>query len=233
MDELSATSSLNFPTPRSLSNSEDVIKEIKSWIQLDVHSKFHEDAVKHIESIVVRQLSCLETTLVERQYVKVVLEMWLKGSLRKAADYLRDETIDISTQMAALLLELNSISSFEGIGLKLSAATCHLTALCDGGCQYLKLILDQVDLFKNTPRFAVLVASYFKQFKMSCIDKVFCRCMDDIGKDQINYEENREFIKKLVDTLTSCSNLTGSESPECLDQLKSEKEWTLKLQVLA
>ncbi|KAI9551245.1 hypothetical protein GHT06_006396 [Daphnia sinensis] len=263
------------PTPKSLNNSDDVIEHIRSWIQqLDTKSKMHEDAVKHIESFVDRQISCLESTVVERQYVKVVLEMWLRKSLRKAFDYLNDETIDISVEMPTLLKELNSINSFEDIGLTLNDAACQLmTNLCDAGCQYLQLILDQVDLFKNTPRFSVLVASYFKQFKASCIGKVFSRCLDDVGKDQTNGKRNRELIvalnvllqaasedvgiqnvleksftgkdvkdfddangkdliNQLVESFESCSVTSKNESSEWLNELKSEKEWEPKLQVL-
>ncbi|KAI9563930.1 hypothetical protein GHT06_011398 [Daphnia sinensis] len=203
----------NTPTPKSLNNSDDVIKHIRSWIQqLDTKSKMHEDAVKHIESFVDRQISCLESTVVERQYVKVVLEMWLRKSLRKAIDYLNDETIDISVEMPTLLKELSSINSFEDIGLKLKEAACQLTNLCDPGCQYLQLILDQVDLFKNTLRFSVLVASYFKQFKASCIDKVFSRCLDDVGKDQTNGKRNRELIVTLNALLQVASKDVGIQN---------------------
>ncbi|KAI9551247.1 hypothetical protein GHT06_006398 [Daphnia sinensis] len=163
----------------------------------------HEDAVKHIESFVDRQISCLESTVVERQYVKVVLEMWLRKSLRKAIDYLNDETIDISVEMPTLLKELNSINSFEDIGLKLNEAACQLTNLCDPGCQYLQLILDQVDLFKNTLRFSVLVASYFKQFKA---------CLDDVGKDQTNGMRNRELIVALNALLQVASEDVGIQN---------------------
>ncbi|XP_057378898.1 uncharacterized protein LOC130700926 [Daphnia carinata] len=274
MDEKSSTESSNTPTSKSLNNSDDVIEHIRNWIQTDDKPKMHEDAVKHIESFVDRKISCLESTLVERQYVKVVLEMWLRKSLRKAADYLIDEAIDISVEMPILLKELNSINSFEDIGLKLNEATCQLTNLCDGACQYLQLILNQVDLFKNTPRFSVLVSSYFKQFKESCIGKVFSRCLDDVTKDQLNgkrnwkfivalnallqvasgdlriqnvLEENftgkdakdfddangQEVINQLVDIFANCSDATENESSKWLNQLKSEKEWTPKLQVLA
>uniref|UniRef100_A0A0P5APT5 Helicase c-terminal domain containing protein n=1 Tax=Daphnia magna TaxID=35525 RepID=A0A0P5APT5_9CRUS len=272
-DEKNFAESSNVPTPKSLNNSDDVIEEIRSWIQLDVKSKFHEDAVKFIESVVVRHLSSLENTVVERLYVKVVLEMWLRKSLGKTVDYLNDETIDISVEMPTLLKELNSINSFEDIGLKLNETTCQLTNLCDTGCQYLKLILDQVDLFKNTPRFSVLVDSYIKQFKASCIDKVFSRCLDDVAKDHMNGKRNwqfivalnevlqvatedvamqnvleeiftgkdvknfddvsgQELINKLVEIFSSCSDATKNESSEWVNKLKSEKEWTRKLQVL-
>ncbi|KAK4027163.1 hypothetical protein OUZ56_016175 [Daphnia magna] len=274
MDEKNSTESSNIPTSKSLNNSNDVIEKIRSWIQSDVKSKFHEDAVKYIKSVVVRDLSSLENTLVEILYVEVVLEMWLENSLRKTDDYLNDETIDISVEMPILLKELNSINSFEDIGLKLNETTCQLTNLCDTGCQYLQLILNQVDLFKNTPRFSVLVASYFKEFKASCVEKVFSRCLDDVGKDQTNGKRNRELIatlnalfqdasedvkkfqkikkvleekftgkdvkdfddtngkdliNRLVEIFASCSDATKNES---LNQLKSEKEWAPKLEVL-
>ncbi|KAI9563735.1 hypothetical protein GHT06_011199 [Daphnia sinensis] len=197
MDEKSASSSSGIPTPTSLNNNDDVIEQIRSWIQFDVRSKFNEDAAKYIESVVGRDLSSLEKTVVERQYVKVVLEMWLRKSLRKAVEFLKDDTIDISVGMPSLLKELNSINSFEDIGHKLNETACQLENLCDAGCQYLKLILDQVDIFKNTPRFSVLIASYFKQFKASCIEKVFSRCLDDIAKDHINGKRNQQFIVAL------------------------------------
>ncbi|KAI9563936.1 hypothetical protein GHT06_011404 [Daphnia sinensis] len=212
MDGKKCTEISNTPTSKSLNNSDDVIEHIRSWIQLDTKSKMHEDAVKHIESFVDRQISCLESTVVERQYVKVVLEMWLRKSLRKAIDYLNDETIDISVEMPTLLKELNSINSFEDIGLKLNEAACQLTNLCDPGCQYLQLLLDQVDLFKNTLRFSVLVASYFKQFKASCIDKVFFRCLDDVGKDQTNGMRNRELIVALNALLQVASEDVGIQN---------------------
>ncbi|XP_059352805.1 LOW QUALITY PROTEIN: uncharacterized protein LOC130700691 [Daphnia carinata] len=274
MDEKNSTESSNTPTPTtSLNNSDDVIEHIRNWIQLDAKPKMHENAIQHIESFVDRKISCLESTLVERQYVKVVLEMWLRKGLRKAVGYLNDETIDISVEMPTLLEELNSINSFEDIGLKLNEATCQLTNLCKAGCQYLQLILNQVDLFKNTPRFSVLVSSYFKQFKEFCIGKVFSRCLDDVTKDQINDKRNCEFIvaqnvllkvatedlgiqnaleeyftgkdvkdfdgangqdliTQLMEIFASCCDTTVNESSTWLNQQKSEKEWTPKLQIL-
>ncbi|XP_045032570.1 uncharacterized protein LOC116927885 isoform X2 [Daphnia magna] len=197
LDEENATMSFNVPTPKSLNNNDEVTEQIRNWIQLDVGSKFHENAVKHIESVVKRQLSCLETTLVERQYVKVVLEMWLRKSLQNAVNYLNDQTIDFSVKMPKILKELNSINSFEGIGLKLKEGTCQLKDLSGEDRQYITLIIDQIDLFKNTPRFAALVGSYFQQFKAFCIGKVFSRCLDDIAKDQIDSKKNCEVILAL------------------------------------
>jgi hypothetical protein len=187
----------------SCSTAEDVLDEIKSWIQSNDSAKFYGYAVDHVKSKVKRDLFCLEATWVERQYVKIVLEMWLRESLERSFQYLEDEATDISTEMSVILDELNSINCFEDIRSKLNGATSRLKYWCDGGpldesphfkCQYLQLILEQRDLFSTMPRFVILVCSYLKQFKTLSIEKIFARCLNDIAKEETSEEKNLNFI---------------------------------------
>jgi hypothetical protein len=187
----------------SCSTAEDVLDEMKSWIQSNDSAKFYGYAVAHIKSKVKRDLLCLEATWVERQYVKIVLEMWLRESLKRAFQYLEDEATDISTEMSVILDELNSINCFEDIRSKLNGATSRLKYWCDGGpldesphfkCQYLQLILEQRDLFSTMPRFVILVSSYLKQLKTLCTEKIFARCLNDIAKEETSEEKNLNFI---------------------------------------
>lgn len=198
------------PTPASAgfcSTAEDVLDEIKSWIQSNDSAKFYGYAVAHIKSKVKRDLFCLEATWVERQYVKIVLEMWLRESLKRAFQYLEDEETDLSTEMSVILDELNLINCFEDIRSKLNGtATSRLKYWCDGGplhesphfkCQYLRLILEQRDLFSTMPRFVILVSSYLKQFKTLCTEKIFVRCLNDIAIEETSGEKNLNFILAL------------------------------------
>jgi hypothetical protein len=147
------------------STEQHVAEEMKKWVveelNADANTKLYEDAVNHVESIVRRQISFLETTWVERQYVKIVLEMWLRASFEKAFADLKEKSSDFNTQISELLQQLKLINSFEDIRLKLPAES-KLRDWC--GCRYLELILGQTSLFKTTPRFAILVPSYFQHF---------------------------------------------------------------------
>jgi hypothetical protein len=189
-----------------LRTDEDVAKELKRWISTgsDVGSKnFYRKAIEDIESKLNRPLSCLELTWFQRQYVITLLQLWLKKSLGKAFEYLNDEENDVS-QLSTILTQLNSINSFEDIrSIKLNDVESPLFNLCDGDCRYLKLILEQEDLFKNTPRFTAFVKCYLKQFKTSCIEKVFSRCLNDIVTDKTNGEIHGKFMVALNQFLSN------------------------------
>jgi hypothetical protein len=181
----------------------DLLEEIKNWIQSDDNesTKLYDDVVQHIESKIGRQLVCLEKSWSERQYVTVVMEMWMQKSFQKAFDYLDNKTTDISLEMSSLLTELHFIHSFEDIRRKL-AGESRLRYWCDGGCQYLQLILNQKDLFKTAHRFVIHVVSFFKHFKKSCTDKIFSRCMNDIAEDKDKGKKLLKFVSALDEFLT-------------------------------
>ena len=185
-------------------SAEEILKEIKNWMQSDGNEskKNYENLVKHIELTIGRQFTCLETTWVERQYVNAVLDTWMQKKFHKAFDYLENKTTYFSTEMSTFLSELDSIDSFDDIHSKLTDNS-RLRYWCDGGCQYLQLILDQKDLFKTTPRFVVLVANYFKHFKKSCTEKVlFSRCLNEFAMDKTRGEKCLKFISELDVFLT-------------------------------
>jgi hypothetical protein len=193
-----------------------VADKIREWVKElnpDVETKFYEDAVNHIESIVGRQISCLETTWVERQYVKIVLEMWLRASFEKAFADL-EKSSDFNTEISELLKQLKLIHSFEDI-LELPTES-KLRDWCD--CRYLELILDQTSLFKTTPRFAILVPSYFQHFKTSLTDQMLSRCRKDLTEDQIN------FISALNEFLAKAINRDHTRSQEILEDNFLENE---------
>jgi hypothetical protein len=196
-----------------------VAEEMKIWVaqQKNAETKTHffKDAVKHVELIVGRQISCLETTWVERQYVKIVLEMWLRASFEKAFADLDEKSSDFNTPIFELLHQLKLINSFEDIRLKLPAES-KLRDWCQ--CQYLELILDQTSLFKTTPRFAILVPSYFQHFKTSLTDKILSRCRKGLTQDQIN------FISALIDFLDKAIN-GATNFQDILDQTFLQNEF--------
>jgi hypothetical protein len=109
--------------------------------------------------------------------------MWLRASFVKAFAYLEDQSSDFNTQISELLHQLKLINSFEDIRLKLPAES-KLRDWCQ--CRYLQLILGQTSLFKTTPRFAILVSSYFQHFKTSLTDQILSQCRKGLTEDQTN-----------------------------------------------
>nr|CAH0102701.1 unnamed protein product [Daphnia galeata] len=202
---------------KTLTTKDDVAQEIKEWIEnveigQDGHDKSYFQALRYIELLYRRPLSYLELTWFQRQYVKTLLQLWLKKSLEKAFEYLNDEKNDVS-QLSTVLTQLNSINSFEDIRSKLKDAESPLFNWCDGDCRFLKLILEQKDLFKKTPRFPVFVNCYLKQFKTSCIEKVFSQCLGEIVDDPY-----KTFIANLNVFLSSVN-----EEKNLMDILEKEK----------
>jgi hypothetical protein len=181
-----------------------VADKIKEWVaqqtNAETQTHFFKDAISYIELIVGRQISCLETTWIERQYVKIVLEMWLRESFEKAFAYLEEKSFDFNTLTSELLKQLKLIHSFEDLKENSSKlpAESKLRDWCE--CRYLQLILGQKSLFKNTPRFAILVPSYFQYFKTSLTDQILSRSRKGLTEDQIN------FISALTDFLDKAIN---------------------------
>jgi hypothetical protein len=189
-----------------------VAVKIKEWLaqQTNAETKTHffKDAVKHIELIVGRQISCLETTWVERQYVKIVLEMWLHASFEN----------NFNTQISELLQQLKHINSFEDVEANSSklAAESKLRDWCE--CRYLQLILGQTSLFKNTHRFAILVPSYFQHFKTSLTDQILSRCRKGLTEDQTN------LLSALNEFLADAINRDHTRSQDSLEENFLENE---------
>ncbi|XP_045033162.1 uncharacterized protein LOC116927028 isoform X2 [Daphnia magna] len=191
---------------RRYESSEDIFPEILSWIQdANTDQKLAENAVSHISSKLERALNPLETTGVESQYVKAVLTTWAEASLKSAFNYLEDERTDLCKEMPNILDELDSVNSVEDIDAKLNKETSQLWTWFDGGRLYIQLILEQENLFKNTPRFAILLNHYFNNVKRCFINKAFARCKDDIINDGLNGSSLKEFISALTDFLTNAN----------------------------
>jgi hypothetical protein len=210
-------SKLTMASKKTFTTKDDVAQEIKEWIEnveigQDGHDKSYVQALRYIELLYRRPLSYLELTWFQRQYVITLLQLWLKKSLGKAFEYLNDEKNDVS-QLSTVLTQLNSINLFEDICLKLKDAESPLFNWCDGDCRYLQLILEQKDLLKKTPRFTAFVNCYLKQFKTSCTDKVFSRCLNDIVDDPY-----KTFIANLNVFLSSVN-----EEKKLMDILEKEK----------
>lgn len=193
----------------SYRTTESIIQEIECWILMNDQAKKFENAANHIKSKVEHQLNYLETTFIERPYVKVVLDMWLHQSFEKALDYLENKVVDISNEMCALFNELDSINSFGDISLNLGV-TSRLRPWCES--EYLRLILEQRDMFLMTPRFEILVSSYFKHFKTSCIEKIFSRCINDIGDNEIYGQKHLGYIAVLREFLAIVSEDGGFQN---------------------
>ncbi|XP_059352795.1 uncharacterized protein LOC130698188 [Daphnia carinata] len=182
---------------REYETEEDVAKEIRSWIQLDnegIDLKLFPNAVSRIESELGRPLSSLETTCLEGQYVKIVLQMWYSEAFRRMFDDLENAESDISLEISLLLYELNSVNSFQEIAAELPLPGSRLRNWCDRRCRYLQLIVKQEELFKDTPRFTILVPCYFNHFKIFCINELFSRCWNYVVKDKTYGKKYRNFI---------------------------------------
>ncbi|KAI9563426.1 hypothetical protein GHT06_010889 [Daphnia sinensis] len=199
-EKLIASSSIS---SRRYETLEDVFQEILNWIQdANTDVKLAENAISHISSKVERALKPWETTYVESQYVKALLTTWAETSLKKAFSYLEDDTTDISEVMANILDELDSINSVEDINTKLNEETSQLWTWMNGGRPYIQLILEQEDLFKNTPRFVTLLNQYFSSVKRCFINRVFSRCEDEIISGGVSSSPLKEFLSALTDLLT-------------------------------
>ncbi|XP_046438421.1 uncharacterized protein LOC124189951 [Daphnia pulex] len=184
----------------TLITQKDVATEMKEWIKRtekdqDSTKSSYANTIEYIELKLEHRLSYFETTWFERQYVKTILQLWLENSLKTAFKHFDNEEYDISREMSAVLIKLNNINSFEDIRSVLKVG--FTKQWCDRECRYLKLILEQKDLFKNTPQFAVSFNCYFNQFKTSCIEKVFSRCLSDIVKDETHCKKHKKFIVEL------------------------------------
>ncbi|XP_057366967.1 uncharacterized protein LOC130687829 [Daphnia carinata] len=191
---------------RQYETPKKVFEKILCWIQ-DKNpdsKKLVENAVSHIESEVGWTLKPLERTCVELQYVKTLLKMWMRSSLETAFSHLNNETSDMSTAMSTVLDELDSIDSFEDISTKLIAKESQLWTWFGGGCQYFQLIVQQEELFKNTPRFALLLNQNFHKLKSCFIDKIFFRCRKDILND-VDGALFIKFISDLTDFLAKAN----------------------------
>jgi hypothetical protein len=141
--------------------------------------------------------------------------MWLRASFKKAFAYLEDQSFDFNTEISELLHQLKLINSFEDIRLQLPTES-KLRDWCE--CRYLQLILGQTSLFKNTPRFAILVPSYFQHFKTSLTDQILSRCRKGLNEDQIN------FISALNEFLANAINRDHTNLQDILEENFLENE---------
>jgi hypothetical protein len=185
-----------------LPTEEDVTIQVEGWIEngtdndLDTET-IYDNVVEHIElQFLKRPLTYLEKACVEKQYVITLLKLWLKKCLDKAFQYMKNEENYIDN-MPTVLSQLDSIKSFKDIRSKLKDVESPLSNWCDWKCQYLQLILEQEYLFINTHRFTIFVNCYLKQFKTSCIENLFTRCLNDIVTDKKIVEKPRKFIEDL------------------------------------
>ncbi|XP_032794022.2 uncharacterized protein LOC116930729 [Daphnia magna] len=190
---------------RQYETPEDVFQEILCWIQNEnTEPKLVENAISHIDSEVRCALKSLEETCVELQYVNALLTMWARNSLEKAFIHLENETSDISTDMSTVLDELHSVDSFEDINTKLIAENSQLWTWFGKSCRYFKLILQQEELFRNTPRFALLLNRNFNKLKSYFINKIFFRYRNDILND-VDGEALQKFLSVLTEFLTKAN----------------------------
>nr|CAH0103296.1 unnamed protein product [Daphnia galeata] len=233
-----------------LRTKEDVAKELKEWMKIEISQTLHiekksgeplgtdsddggtkklyDNAIEHIESKLDRPLSCLETTWTERQYVITLLQLWLKKSLGKAFEYLNDEKNDVS-QLSTVLSQLNSINSFEDMdtcSIQLNDAESPLFNWFDGDYRYLQLILEQ-DFDVNED----------KNLK-EILDK------DEFVVHYVKDEKKtgQDIIKQLAEKFSRSSETeqggTVAAKPEWLQTFLSntnsiiDDEWTPKLQFL-
>jgi hypothetical protein len=143
--------------------------------------------------------------------------MWLRASFEKAFADL-EKSSDFNTEISELLKQLKLINSFEDIEKNSSKlpAESKLRDWCKS--QYLELILGQPSLFKTTPRFAILVPSYFQHFKTSLTDKILSWCGKGLTEDQI------DFISALTEFLANAINRDHTRSQDILEDNFLENE---------
>jgi hypothetical protein len=169
--------------------------DVVQWIEECVKSPSAKlsQVVHKIETKLRRQLINIELAFVQREYLQVFLKSWLEESLQKA--YEEIESTDTSMEMSSLLKELESIQYLRDISLL--DAESKLKSWCDGN-KRLRLILSQRDVFDSAPYSSNLVNNHFKQFKKSCIDKVFFQVLSVRDKA----EKHLNFISALNDFLS-------------------------------
>ena len=180
----------------SFTEEEDVAQCIEECVRPGStglnHAKLRQVVRRIEETILKRQLNNIELAFVQRKYVQVVLKLWLDESLEKVDEEMK--STDFSTEMSALLKQLESIRCLRNI--QLLDENSKLRSWCDG--ERLRLILGQIDVFETAPYSFTLVNNHFQQFKKSCTEKVFSQCLSD----RDNAEKHLKFISALNDFLS-------------------------------
>jgi hypothetical protein len=168
---------------------------IVEWIEKCVTSPKAKlkNVIQKMETESMSQLSNMESAFIQRNYVQVVLKLWMEESLEKVDQGI--ESTDMGKEMSALLNQLESIRGLKDISLL--DAESKLKSWCDGN-KRLRLILSQRDVFDSAPYSSNLVNNHFKQFKKSCIDKVFFQVLSVRDKA----EKHLNFISALNDFLS-------------------------------
>ncbi|KZS13522.1 Uncharacterized protein APZ42_021330 [Daphnia magna] len=221
------------PNACQYSTQEDVSKELEHWIHLNnerTNLRLFHNAVEHMELNWRRQLSSFELTCLEWLYVKSVLAMWQKEAFQKAFDYLKRPVNP--SDIHIILKQLKSISSFHDVETELPKQGSELQIWCDGGCPYFQLIVQQEELFKHAPRFAILVPCYFNNFKIPCIKEIFFRCWQDVVEDKTNGEDHRKvistlnvFLAKAIENQKLQDIMEENISEEMLTRDKANDDW--------
>ncbi|XP_057365150.1 uncharacterized protein LOC130685885 [Daphnia carinata] len=215
MDEDEASVAGETPNPPNTlhySKSEYFGKKLKSWLHHpdnEGNLKLFRNAVEHMEQKFGIELSSFDLTCLEWQYVKSVLEIWQEKAFEKASQDLT--TTNHPSEISILVNEFNSISSFHDVETT-QLAQSRVRIWCDGGCRYFQLIAKQGQLFKQAPRFAILVPCHFNNFKILCIKEIFFRCWQNFVKDETNGEKYQKCISALISLLVK-----AFENKELLD----------------
>ena len=180
----------------SFTEEEDVAQCIEECVRPGSpglnHAKLRQVVRRIEETILKRQLNNIELAFIQRKYVQVLLKLWLNESLEKVDEEMK--STDFSTEMSALLKQLESIRCLRNI--QLLDENSKLRSWCDG--ERLRLILGQIDVFETAPYSFTLVNNHFQQFKKSCTEKVFSQCLSD----RDNAEKHLKFISALNDFLS-------------------------------
>lgn len=223
-DSDSDSSSFRNVPSKALSSSPTTAKEVVADIELWITSggKLHSDVVRNIELKINRQLSRWEETWVERQYVKLVLKIWLKESLEKAFNYLENKAKDISTEMLSLFHQLDSVNSFYDISKQ--NASSRLLSWCDG--ERFQMILKQTHPFQTTFSSVALVSNYVNHLKNWCTDKVIARCLSDIAHNETNGTKQCDFISALHNFFTTVhkNNTDDMQLQDIMEEESLEKD---------
>ena len=103
----------------SFTEEEDVAQCIEECVRPGSpglnHAKLRQVVRRIEETILKRQLNNIELAFIQRKYVQVLLKLWLNESLEKVDEEMK--STDFSTEMSALLKQLESIRCLRNIQL--------------------------------------------------------------------------------------------------------------------
>lgn len=172
------------------------------------------DVIETLEVEVRRPFSNMEVAFLEREYIRIELQMWLRESLQKVSNFL--ESIDdiCTAEKATLVEQLHLLRSFRDIS-KLAPGS-RVIDWCGG--QRLHLILGQIDQLDTSHHATNQFSICLHQFTGNCIEAL-SHWLADTGAE-CGVEKHAYFVSALNDLLSLVSD--GEYHPVLIRQILSE-----------